>query len=585
MFIKNINTLFISVLKNTNYGVDWKIYMKFSYVVSAFFFILYLSSNCVTVQLFIDPVTLSKWYLYLALTFSMGAIFSFNIRQDGAIDLLTLIVLISTIILLYVNIVMGRFLNIASPLGFLILYSISKTIAEKELQIIEQPIIPVCLIQSIYGLFQYFKIIDNFSNFRITGFFDNPAGFALCMVIGIPFCFFNNFRSKPLRYLSHIFGIIMILAVVLSESRTGVLCFAIEATLLVLVKIREYTRVKKFFYLSIIVTSIVLLTILLYKWKKDSAIGRGLIWHNTISMVENKTISGIGPGSFPAKYMLYQAFFFKQNLRSKFSLIADNINHPFNEFLLILVEYGIVGIFLVFSILVLTLNNAKITNPRFLSLLSILIFACFSYPLRYPFTWIALAVYIGISSRNKRILFKINKITFRVFTFLITTLGSYFLVKDIAFELQWKQISDRSIKGETELIIPFYKILLDNWNGNPYFLYNYAAELNYIGKYRESLLILLKCKKHLNDYDIQMLAADNYYNLNRLKDSEKCLKLASLMIPARFRPLEKLLEIYNKVGDRNNATRICKIIKCKQIKIDSEEIREIKLKADLFQTK
>jgi hypothetical protein len=51
---------------------------------------------------------------------------------------------------------------------------------------------------------------------------------------------------------------------------------------------------------------------------------------------------------------------------------------------------------------------------------------------------------------------------------------------------------------------------------NPLFLYNYAAELNYIGRYEESLMITEECRLGWNDYDVQMLLADNLENTGQI---------------------------------------------------------------------
>lgn len=44
--------------------------------------------------------------------------------------------------------------------------------------------------------------------------------------------------------------------------------------------------------------------------------------------------------------MLYQARYFEQNPESKLGLLADNVKHPFNEFLRVTVEFDLIGTFL-----------------------------------------------------------------------------------------------------------------------------------------------------------------------------------------------------------------------------------------------
>lgn len=41
--------------------------------------------------------------------------------------------------------------------------------------------------------------------------------------------------------------------------------------------------------------------------------------------------------------MLNQASYFEQNPNSHYLMLADNVFHPFNEYILFLIEYGIAG--------------------------------------------------------------------------------------------------------------------------------------------------------------------------------------------------------------------------------------------------
>lgn len=50
---------------------------------------------------------------------------------------------------------------------------------------------------------------------------------------------------------------------------------------------------------------------------------------------------------FQAKYMDYQAKYFERNPNSEFINLADNVKYPFNEFIKIAVEFGLVGLILI----------------------------------------------------------------------------------------------------------------------------------------------------------------------------------------------------------------------------------------------
>lgn len=62
--------------------------------------------------------------------------------------------------------------------------------------------------------------------------------------------------------------------------------------------------------------------------EKDSADGRLLIWRCSVSMVKDAPWLGHGIGSFEARYMDYQADYFRQYGLNRYSMLADNVKHP-----------------------------------------------------------------------------------------------------------------------------------------------------------------------------------------------------------------------------------------------------------------
>nr|WP_321486270.1 hypothetical protein [uncultured Draconibacterium sp.] len=76
--------------------------------------------------------------------------------------------------------------------------------------------------------------------------------------------------------------------------------------------------------------------------------------------------------------------------------------------------------------------------------------------------------------------------------------------------MQWKKTATNSLKGSTEEMLPEYEKLYSTpLKQNPFFLYNYGAELNYTKKYDKSIEVLIECVNKFNDYDLQLLLADN----------------------------------------------------------------------------
>jgi hypothetical protein len=359
----------------------------------------------------------------------------------------------------------------------------------------------------------------------------------------------------------------------------------IVTALYVYQKIKFYfTKSTKIKILLISFSIFLIITISLFFYKKDSATGRLLIWKVTIGMIEEKPLFGWGEGGFRSQYMFLQAYFFENHHSSSFEVLADNVVHPFNEYLLLTTEYGIVALSLL-GILFFTI--LKLKEKKYfiyqLTILSILIFACFSYPLRYPFVWLILAYSLAkLSEINYDVCYKrtINfspslKVTTVFFLFFL----AYFSFRDMQFEYKWKEIAKLSFSGKTKAVIPSYEELHSHWNGNPFFLYNYGAELNHIKEYSKSIDILHECEKYYNDYDVQMLLADNYYNQDNFDKSERHYLLASNMCPNRFQPLYRMMKIYEDKGEAEEMVNMAKRITAKPIKIPSPTITKIKFEA------
>jgi len=86
----------------------------------------------------------------------------------------------------------------------------------------------LCLIQSSYGIAQYCNFFPVKGNFRVTGSFDNPAGFAACLCAGAPFFLYFIINKNPYKKWLAIIALIIIgLAVFLSGSRAGMLSLAV----------------------------------------------------------------------------------------------------------------------------------------------------------------------------------------------------------------------------------------------------------------------------------------------------------------------------------------------------------------------
>lgn len=140
-------------------------------------------------------------------------------------------------------------------------------------------------------------------------------------------------------------------------------------------------------------------------------------------------------------------------------------------------------------------------------------------------------------------------------------------------------IAQCSLAGETKAVMPDYSNLYKSMNRNGLFLYNYASELNFIDRNTESNSLFVEASHFMNDIDLQLQMADNYQKMKQYKEAEKCLKMASNMIPNRFIPLYRLANLYNETNDTVKAKVIAQMIINKPVKVLSPEV--ILIKSDM----
>ena len=88
-------------------------------------------------------------------------------------------------------------------------------------------------------------------------------------------------------------------------------------------------------------------------------------------------------------------------ITSPFLLLADNVNNPFNEYILVLVNYGIVGFCCLMASIVAVFKRLLLLDEEKRIILSsctvvLLVVSFFSYPFSNPFVWVVSTVIIMI---------------------------------------------------------------------------------------------------------------------------------------------------------------------------------------------
>lgn len=122
---------------------------------------------------------------------------------------------------------------------------------------------------------------------------------------------------------------------------------------------------------------------------------RMLMWNVTTKAILTQPVIGAGMGSFPTLFAQTQAEYFNSGKASKTEqMVASCPRFAYNEYLQIGLEYGIAGL-LLFALwigfcLYYGLKNKQVGATG--SILSLLFFSMYSYPLQLPSFWVLLII-------------------------------------------------------------------------------------------------------------------------------------------------------------------------------------------------
>jgi len=338
----------------------------------------------------------------------------------------------------------------------------------------------------------------------------------------------------------------------------------------------------------------------LYHLKKDSADGRLLIAKVSMGMVKDAPIFGHGISGFKAEYLNYQAIYFQIHPNSSWANLADDVEAPFNEFLKIIIEQGIVGLLLFGCLLYFLLETqsslrAERSNPNLLKnpqstilrsgFLFMLIFGLFSYPSdKLPFVVILVFLVAGLS-KNRKPVFKIQlrKISYlRIPALLAICVISLIIVAN-AYDygkscLTWNRALVDFAQDKEKSFSRLEKLYPELEN-NPVFLTTYGKALSFGKHFPKAAAVLGKAVKQLPLSFSYIELGKSYEAIGFPEKALACWNRAGLMVPSRFTPLFLTMKLYLKNKEYGMAKECAHQLLTKKIKIDNPEIGEMKREA------
>lgn len=221
-------------------------------------------------------------------------------------------------------------------------------------------------------------------------------------------------QKQWFKFVTAILITVMLLLLMVLQSRTAVLATATGALYVSYPFLRSWYSKQKIVFvgLSLLALALVVLSTTI---KTGSSAGRSFIWKNSLQLLRENGLKGVGFGRFNPAYNHIQAqYFADHSITDSIALRANDGYYAFNEWLQIWIETGVAG-FLIFSALTasvvfLCFKNVHDTKQFYGPVLIPLLVACvFSYPLRnlpllfigILFCLIAISEYFGTNSKTR----------------------------------------------------------------------------------------------------------------------------------------------------------------------------------------
>lgn len=448
------------------------------------------------------------------------------------------------------------------------------------------PFLIASLVVSVYSVLQISGIVPvkNTDGFFVLAGFDNPAGVVSALTVSFPFVTVLVDKVKDDRnrvLVLVVISCITIMILAIARSRAGLLAWCTSIIMYVYSKVmnEKTQKIIVVFLLLSVMAAVVYMTFI----KRGSNSGRALILGVCWYMFKDAPLFGHGLHGFRSQYMLYQANFLDQCTSNVLPMLADNTTHPLNEYALLAVNFGVIGIATLLIGIIMTIMHffKNPSNESFVGIMAIAgigVLSMFSYPFRYPLTLLGLLCALLLVYKD--VLLNLNRTTMiiiRSITATISALCLCLIIIWVHYQIQWNKLSVVSDNGnDTKTVIEGYNSLYPKLKNDPYFLYNYAYVLSENGECEKAGNMATKSFDLMANYDTALLIADNAKEWGDVEVAEEYYRLASRMCPVRFMPLYGLFRLYNDNGRLEEMKEIGQLILSKHIKVNSPEIRMIR---------
>lgn len=452
------------------------------------------------------------------------------------------------------------------------------------------------LLQAFYALYlHYYSFDPGMTLVTLCGSFSNPALFSFYLLVA----FITLFgllveRAKPRGFA--VFGIMCLLflggLIIYSWSRAAWIALSMGGVFLLWKSVPSVRNVAKQVikgkpFLSCFVLFLLICGgILLYLYKMDSANGRLFIWHVALGMIGQNPWFGSGTSSVPCQYMLKQADFFALHPDSVYSMLVGDTTHVFNEYLLILIEQGVMGL-IAFFLLLYCYFRVKLKSGELIGravVISILIIAIFSYPFENFLFKFLFVLLLAVSAGRSRLVGREIGIPLFIRYGLIGLLVWVCVVggeKHLLYTRANACLNNKNNMTDSVVVRETNLYLADLKHDSGY-LSRLAEFYLCRGNDREALRVLKLLSRVRTSHDMYCEMGKCSLKLGLWEDAEKYFKKAYDMIPSRVTPLYHLLKLYKQTGKIDRAVEIANLILARKFKVINSVVLEARWESRQF---
>jgi len=463
----------------------------------------------------------------------------------------------------------------------------------------ETAIISMCTLEAVFSMLQLYGVLPAFHGlFKVTGSFYNPGPLGGYIALAIPIIANRLLKTSTLdigpiakTILGYALWIslgLIIISLPSTMSRTAWIATAISVTYVLICHNRIQPLISRTGLsprTMAIIGGVAIMAALTALWflKRDSAIGRLLLWRISALAIADSPITG--NASFAEAYGNAQERYFAEgNTTEAERLMAGSPDYAFNEYLQIGVEYGLPVLLLALALLIFCIVASFRGKTFGLSgaLVSFMVFAVASYPLHLP-AFVAVLVLLVFAILYHHVAEKYSRwwmLPLPIAMILVSALGIGEYSQRQQALTQWGKIQFLYHNKQYHAVADRYAGIYDamQWNGR--FLYEYGHSIYKSGRYDEAIPVLLKSAQLSADPMVHNIIGECHQALGNYQEAEGCYQRSAHRIPSRLYPHYLLYFLYCEDGCRNDSLRLQEYrqVMSLEIKKESPATRDLRRK-------